>query len=268
MQMLPQRLWAGCGLSFVPVWVSRDPLGMAPVRVQDRRVGAEPGGTDPGVRGMPIPVLELDPLWLGPWAAMLVGQTSRPIAGMAVFTRSEPIPMQRHDELTGYDLVALFRSVASPTALRLATYLAAAPLSLPVMRLVQHVMLPRSRPADLAEVFLSGLLRKVADARPGTMDFDFQPDVRKILLSGLRRTEALQVYRLVSAYVDERLGSTPDFPAIFGPFGTESAGLISRAGDSLTDLLALWLSQYSGLSAASTRKSPTSSPLPSKPSDT
>jgi len=235
LQTLPQRLWAGCGLSFVPVWVSRDPLGMAPVRVQDRRVGAETGGTDPGVRGIPIPVLELDPLWLGPWAAMLVGQTSRPIAGMAVFTRSEPIPVQRHDGLTGYDLVALFRSVASPTALRLATYLAAAPLSLPVMRLVQHVMLPRSRPADLAEVFLSGLLRKVADARPGTMDFDFQPYVRKILLSGLRRTEALKVYRLVSAYVDERLGSTPDFPAIFGPFGPESAALISRVGGSLTD---------------------------------
>lgn len=230
LQMLPQRLWGGCGLSFLPVWVSRNPSGTAPVRVQDRRVRADPGGI-----GMPIPVLELDALWLGPWAAMLAGQAAEPIAGMAVFTRSEPIPMQRHEQLTGYDRVALFRAVASPTALRLATYLAAAPLSLPVMRLVQHVMLPRSGPEDLAEVFLSGLLRRIANAGPGTIEFGFQPDVRKILLSGLRRAEAVRVYRLVSAYVDERLGSTPEFPAVFGSFETEPTGLSSRATDSLTD---------------------------------
>lgn len=235
LQMLPQRLWAGCGLAFTPVWVTRDPPGTARTRVWDRRAGVEAGGSDQGGRGVPIPVLELDALWLGPWAAMLADKTPRLIAGMAVFTRSEPVPVQQHERLTGYDRVALFRSVASPTALRLASYLAAAPLSLPVMRLVQHVMLPRSRPADLAEVFLSGLLRRVANAGPGTMEFDFQPDVRKILLSALRRAEAVRIYRLVSAYVDERLGSPPEFPAVFGPFGPEPAGLTSRVGGSLGD---------------------------------
>ncbi len=235
LQMLPQRLWTGCGLSFAPVWLSRDPSGTAPVRVRDRRIGTDTRSSDRAGRGMPIPVLELDALWLGPWAAMLAGRTPGPIAGMAVFTRSEAVPVQQHERLSGYDRVALFRSVASPTALRLASYLAAAPLSLPVMRLVQHVMLPRSRSADLAEVFLSGLLRRVDHAGPGTMEFDFRPDVRRILLSGLRRAEAVRVYRLVSAYVDERLGSTPDFPAVFGPFGPQPSGLISRVGGSLTD---------------------------------
>jgi tetratricopeptide (TPR) repeat protein len=235
LQMLPQRLWAGCGLSFIPVQISRNPFGTAPARVRDRRTGAEVSASDPGGRGVPIPVLELDARWLGPWAEMLAGQASGPIAGMAVLTRSEPVPVQQYDRLTGYERVTRFRSVASPTALRLAAYLAAAPLSLPVMRLVQHVMLPRSRPADLAEVFLSGLLRRVADAEPGTTEFDFQPDVRKIMLSGLRRAEAMRVFRLVSTYASERLGSTPEFPAVFGPFEAEPMGPVSGVGGSLTD---------------------------------
>ena len=154
---------------------------------------------------------------------------------MAVSSRAEPVPVQRHERLTAFDRVRLFRSTASPSALRLATYLAAAPLSLPVMRLVQHVMTPQSRPSDLAEVFLSGLLRRVADAAPGMMEFDFQPDVRKILLSGLRRAEAVRVYRLVSAHVDQRLGSMPEFPVIFGPIRSAPASLPPQASGSLTD---------------------------------
>ena len=54
----------------------------------------------------------------------------------------------------------LFRSLASPQAFQLATYLAAAPLSLPVMRLVQRVMLPDSLQVHLAEFFLSGLIQR------------------------------------------------------------------------------------------------------------
>jgi tetratricopeptide (TPR) repeat protein len=234
LQVLPQRLWGGCGLSFVPVRISRDSSWTAPARVRDRRVDTA-RTSEADWKGVPIPVLELDARWLGPWAAMLACQSPEPIACMAVFTRSEPVPVRQYERLTAYDRVMLFRSAASPAALRLATYLAAAPLSLPVMRLVQHVMLPDSRPGDLAEVFLSGLLRRVADAGPATMEFDFQPEVRKILLSGLRRAEAVRVYRLVSAYIDERLGSAPQFPAVFGVSETEPAGRAARARAALTD---------------------------------
>lgn len=233
-QMLPQRLWAGCGLPFVPAWLGRDPSGTGAIRVRERVPGQEPGGHT-AMRGVPIPVLELDALWLGPWAEMLAGQVPSPIAGMAVFTRSEPAAVWRPDRLTGYERVTLFRATASPTALRLAIYLAAAPLSLPVMRLVQHVMLPRSGPSDLAEVFLSGLLRRVASAGAAAMEFDFQPGVRKILLSGLRRAEAVRVYRLVSAYVHERLGSSPEFPALFGLSWPEPAVVDFWTGGPLTD---------------------------------
>jgi tetratricopeptide (TPR) repeat protein len=217
-QMLPQRLWAGCGLAFTPVRLKGgDPVDPR-LRIEYR------GGGESGGAGVPIPVLELDARWLGPWASALAGQAAEPIAGMAVYTRDPAAPVQLHDPGNAHDRITLFRSAASPTALKLATYLAAAPLNLPVMRLVQHVMLPASRPADLAEVFLSGLLRRVAHSGRGTVEFDFYPGVREILLGALRRAEAIRVLRLVSAHIGERLGSSPEFSAIFAPGAAGSAG--------------------------------------------
>ena len=65
-QMLPERLWSGCGLPFVPVRIKgKNPAEVA-LRMEDRGGGVEAGGA-----GVPIPVLELDARWLGPWAGAL-----------------------------------------------------------------------------------------------------------------------------------------------------------------------------------------------------
>jgi tetratricopeptide (TPR) repeat protein len=212
-QLLPQRLWARCGLAFIPVRISAESPGrfhQGRLRVELRNDASEPDG-----EGVSIPVLELNARWLGPWASMLAGQAAKPIAGMAVLTRSAPTPVPQRGAANAYERVTTFRSVASPPALRLASYLSAAPLSLPVMRLVQYVMLPQSRPADLAEVFLSGLLRRVSEPGRGIVEFEFLDGVREILLSALRRAEAIRVFQLVSTHIGERLGSQPDFPAMF-----------------------------------------------------
>ena len=217
-QMLPQRLWSGCGLSFVPVRVSAENAGRLATRLHVERQMADQDGWDEGV---PIPVLELHPRWLSPWATMMAeGNTT---AGMVIFSRSVVAASQQPVARTPEDRIALFRSAASPMAWRLATYLAGAPLSLPVMRLVQHVMLPQSRPGDLAEVFLSGLLRHVAEPGSGRAEFEFYPGVREVLRTGLRRAEALRVFRTVSEYIGEQLGSPPEFSAFFA-LGPNTSG--------------------------------------------
>ena len=226
-QLLPQRLWTGCGLLFVPVWIDGDlETGW---RVQHR------GGGTSDSEGLPVPVLELSARWLAPWATALAGQAAGPTAGMAVFTRSAPILVAPQDRMQAYDRVALFRTVASPTAVRLAAYMAAAPLSVALMRLVQHVMLPMSHPADLAEVFLSGLLRRVTEPGRGMAEFEFHPGVRELLLSTLRRAEVIRVLRLVSAHIGEQLGSAPEFAALFTP-GEGTVGPAETArGERFTD---------------------------------
>lgn len=209
-QMLPQRLWAGCGLSFVPVRISVENAGRLAPRLRVERYIADHDGWDESVS---IPVLELHSRWLSPWATMMVeGNTT---AGIVVIRRSVAAASQQPVARTPEDRITLFRSAASPMAWRLATYLAGAPLSLPLMRVVQHVMLPQSRPGDLAEVFLSGLLRRVAGPGPGKVEFEFYPGVREILRTGLRRAEALRVFRTVSEHISEQLGSPLAFSTFF-----------------------------------------------------
>ena len=145
-----------------------------------------------------------------------------------------------------------FRSTVSPTAFRLAAYLSAAPLSLPVIRLVQRVVLPDSRPAHLAEVFLSGLLVRVggqpADLDPDEVEYDFAPGTRALLLSHLSQPEALRVLRRVSEYVSARMGSGVDFPALLAdpelamsqplgkPFASVLTTVLRRLGGSYRSL--------------------------------
>jgi Tubulin like len=144
--------------------------------------------------------------------------------------------------LTGLDPAALverFRSDASPGGFELAGYLAATPLVLPVMRLVQRAMMPHAKPVHLAEVFLSGLLTPVDDVTepggdPELRLYDFRPGVREVLLGTLTRQESLRtldVVAQVSGRVAQRLGGTLNFRALIPD--TASAGVWRLPEESL-----------------------------------
>lgn len=217
LQPLPQRLWWRCGAAFEQV-TFRAPLA----RPANDRLSTRPrdGGVDTP-SGIAVPVLELEPRWFGPWARMIATGGSG-IEGVALFTGS-PVAEARPDEQAGgaqpMEQVVRFRAASSPAAFQLACYLAAAPLQLPVMRLVQRAMLPESTPAHLAEVLLGGLLRRAdpdSPADPEVAEYEFQDGIRDVLLGGLHRGEALQVLRAVWYVLRDRLGSTLDFPALLG----------------------------------------------------
>lgn len=135
------------------------------------------------------------------------------------------------------ELMRRFRAGASPAARRLATYLAAVPLVLPLMLTVQRTMLPGGGPSELAEVLLSGLLShadpagagntvylgdgtgNVAGVEDGPLKdgpwYDFAPGVRELLLNLLSRDEAALILKLASAHVERAFGAgSPNFPAL------------------------------------------------------
>jgi hypothetical protein len=154
--------------------------------------------------GVAIPILEMTQRWLASWAQLVSSTT--PVYAVAAFTRALPAvnedsagPPQDEDPVR---VVERFIANASPDAVRLAGLLAAAPLSLPLMRSIQHEMLPDSHPQQLAEVYLGGLLRSVTawgtqgEVRHDT--FDFLDGVRDVLLGMIRKSEALNVMTLVS----------------------------------------------------------------------
>ena len=214
-QPLPQRMWARYCPPFTPVLMRAPEPGTPNSRLQVRL--RSPYGQDPAGPGVPVPVVELEARWLGPWAALVAGGEPTWSPGVAYFAGPGEQPPGPGDCADPLDAVLQFRSSASPIAFQLAGFLAATPLSPSLMWVVQRVMLPRSRPGHLAEVFLSGLIHDggTRPAGPAGVQYDFRPGVRELLLSGLTRTEVLRVWAEVSRFVSDRLGSALDFRAMF-----------------------------------------------------
>ncbi|WP_406446137.1 FxSxx-COOH system tetratricopeptide repeat protein [Streptomyces sp. NBC_01613] len=232
-QPLDRRLW------------HRTALRPAPVTLRASRPGAANSSlhtdTDTDSPGLLVPVMELAPAALQMWARLVARPEESPFQGFAVCPESdghsptppdgpEPVPTRRDERLSPLDRVLAFRAEASPQAFELAGYLSAAPLFLPVMRLVQQVMAPRTTPSHLAEVFLSGLLHPVAPGHPHTSEqteFDFPEAVRSLLLGSLHQQESRRVLAAVSDYLAEHSSAPYRFDATLADPSSELPSWIS-----------------------------------------
>lgn len=175
----------------------------------------------PTPSGVPLPVLNLDPVTLSKWAKLAAGvpAASTPAYLLPPVPANSPIDQVSANALDPDTIVNTFLGSASPVAQHLAGLLAAAaPLSLPVARLVQGALLSESRQIHLAEVWLSGLLRptnapETSETDPDELIYEFQPGVRERLYSLAPATESLAVLRAVSGYIGARMGQPKDFRA-------------------------------------------------------
>lgn len=216
-QPLPQRMWLRTHL---------------PARrgVLHRREG--PAGSllfrpdkEPVAFGaLPVPVLALRRESVEGWARLVSGATGQSLAAAAGWVRADhpasAAPVRAAQERSGADRVRAFWRPASSEARRLAAYLSAVPLYLPVMQLVQHAMLAGSGPDVLSEVLLSGLLRRREDADdPRAVRYDFLPGVATELRSRLSVDEVELLFKHCSEYVERKFGrSARNFPALAGAF--------------------------------------------------
>ncbi|KAB2342160.1 SAV_2336 N-terminal domain-related protein [Actinomadura rudentiformis] len=208
LQPLVERLWRRSAAPVVP--------GLA--------MSSHPGAPNTDLRfvpyegrpqnALPIPVLEIKPDWLADWTRLVTasGGEGKPTAITYVTGEPRPTaaPPHRERELPIEEQVARFYAAASTTAAELAAHVAVSVPALPVMRLIQQRLLPASRPGDLAEVLLSGLLQPV-DADRGV--YDFVPGAREALLATLPRPESLataDVLAEVSAEIQARAGSAAE----------------------------------------------------------
>lgn len=269
LQVLPSRLWHRTALRPAPVR-ARGTDGPRPTlqyRTSARLPGIPRGraGAADRDRIRWLPVLEVAGPWLAPWAELVSGDTTdwtRMLATpLTVVDRPRP-PDPAEEPATPAEWIGRFEAGYSVEAFRLLRLLAAAPLSLPVMRLVQRTLLRGSTPMHLAEIFLSGLLVRRTPARPGedpdTVQYDFRDGVREALLARLTRTESLRVFQHVMAGVGERVsetfGGVTDFAALAAtgatgdlgglelpegsrPFAEVALTVIRRAGGDYVDVV-------------------------------
>ncbi|MER5940297.1 TIR-like protein FxsC [Streptomyces sp. NPDC001928] len=219
LQVLPSRLWHRTALRALPVRARGAETHRAAIEV--RSTGPLPGiargraGAADRAQIRWLPTLEVSGDWLGPWARLVSGRTVErvPLQAVPLTVAQRPGPADPMDEPnTPAGWISRFEEGYSPEAFGLLRLLAAAPLSLPVMRLVQRTMVPSSTPMHLAEIFVSGLLVRRTPAEPGEdpdgVLYDFRDGVRDTLLERLTRTESLLVLEQVIDGVSERVAAT------------------------------------------------------------
>ncbi|QSB15796.1 tetratricopeptide repeat protein [Natronosporangium hydrolyticum] len=214
-QLLPQQHWHRSGLcpERLRLWAPRPGAANGELSWWRREPWLEPADESGSAteRPVPVPVLELRPRWLAAWAQLVAGDhggwlglpavlATRP-APAAVDTPAVPAePGERRP--AARQRVREFAARATPLAVRLAGLLAAAPLSVALIRELQHRLLPDSDATHLAEVLTSGLLRPVPEVAAGEspmVTLEFEPGVREELLTAGRRADAPRVWRVVEA---------------------------------------------------------------------
>ncbi|MFF0107447.1 FxSxx-COOH system tetratricopeptide repeat protein [Streptomyces hirsutus] len=216
LHLLPQQLWYRTGpdvhrmrLSSSRAWAPNEALDwelrtspLEPVDDPDARTGV-----------VPVPVLEMTECSLSGWVDLVTGRADGWMEASAVRARTwkrradaaravpwlEDVP-DPASAVQPRERVLEFRAAASPTAFALATRLAAAPLTLPVMRAVT-ASVPGAGPAHLTELLMSGLVRPAGTDVERAVDvaFAFGPDIRQELLASSRRRDTVRVLHDVRA---------------------------------------------------------------------
>lgn len=199
-QLLPTHLRHRSSLFPQAVTLEAGGFGAA-----NRRLGlAEPaGGPDP-TRPLPrtdgdtlaVPVLSLKPGSLAAWADLVVGERGVRRELPVVFTGSlhagHPAPGLRPPQRPQGATVAVrrFFTLATPTARRLATQLAAVPFEFDLIQQLRNRTMPEVGAEPLAEILMGGLIDWDHD---GTRRPEFAAGVREALLATTTRTQLARV---------------------------------------------------------------------------
>ena len=237
LQPLPPTLWSGTALQPTRLTLTA-PVGGTP----NQRLGSgDPLLPDviSVLPAVPVPLIELSAGQLRGWALLAAagGTVTLPVIDARAPAPAGPTAgRQAVEQAPAEARLAAFRTAASPQAYQLAAHLSTVqPLTLPVMRVVQEAVLPRSHPGYLAEVFLGGLLHATsAYATSADAVYALHPGVAELLMAAVDTGDALNTVRVVSAFLERPTARTASLSAVLpDPHGT---GRIPDGGHALAEV--------------------------------
>ena len=249
-QMLPQNLWRRTSLgreARVRAW---GPLPGVPNAQLDASLDDSMfNEDDEPPPGLVVPVVSLDPLLMRRWARVVAGAAGVTTTGYILNPTGRDLPPVspiRH--LDPRQLLQHFEDHASPEAYELAVLLAAVPVTISVINLVQQEMLPESRQMHAAEVLLSGLLRQTTPLDqmqdPDEIAYEFVDGIRELLLEAAPLVRPVEVIERLSSFIADHLRGEEEMqsrvagvggPAVAGggaqrPFARISPALLRGLG--------------------------------------
>ncbi|HEY9817372.1 MAG TPA: SAV_2336 N-terminal domain-related protein, partial [Candidatus Obscuribacterales bacterium] len=262
-QLFPERLWSRTALSdghIVRLRAIAPGLPSALLDMDNAPVlsGAsaddwDDDGQDPAQdddqRLLTLPIVTLNPQSMLRWARVVAGMGDTPTPGRAFELSMIRQIAQDYDASreaiaqspprTARQRVALFRASASETAEKLAGYMAATPVSLPVIDLLRDVFVPEARQDHVAEVLLSGLLQRCDQVDDEVCRYRFFGDeqtvgegdrVRDLLLDGVPVQRTVEVLNHLTLLIQDRAGNTlTSFEAFLAAFEESGTALEARA---------------------------------------
>ncbi len=222
LQWMPERRWPHTALGAADALAWQPRPGAAQVELQWQR----PRWLDADEAVQAVPLAALTPASLATLSAVLMAKPGAKIGAALLWPSAQASTGEegKPEPADADERIRRFLGLASPRLLQAAVQLsAAAPLTLPVVRLVHHVMQPGAPAEDLPLLLLSGLLERQSAQRqeeaPGGRDdddvsFEFAPGVRAALQRSLSKSDAAAVRHAVSTYIAERSGAALDFSAL------------------------------------------------------
>lgn len=254
--LLPWPMWRNTGLRVHRLAFQASIPGVANRNLfwRPQAAAAKPLYEDLG-NLTPVPVLELDARWLRPWARLVAGNPPGWTKLPAILLDASPgIELAAVDDAPGEAArrVAEFRAMADPVTFDLATYLAAAPLDLDVMRAVQKAVLPSSNLTHLSEFLACGPVDQIEPVNHGSIqvNYRFEPGARAELLAAGRRFGTAHVMQVVERCVPEARG----FGLLLNDDSTEADASAVTLGEPLLGIRATALAAMSANHFAASRR--------------
>ena len=218
-QVLPEWLWARSALGVARPVLLRS---SAPKVPNQRLIMTALDFLDENdvVNRLKVPIVALEPESLRDWAQMVASGGYVQTKGFLLALDAKKFDVSSEStenssvKLSGKQRLQIFHLNASPMARKLAGLLASAPISLPIVRLIQQTMLPGSSQVHVAEVFLGGILKPLSPINKGVeadkMEYDFVDGVRGLLLDAVPLAESTKVLLKITEYINQRPGLSVD----------------------------------------------------------
>ncbi|MFK8186507.1 MAG: SAV_2336 N-terminal domain-related protein, partial [Phormidesmis sp.] len=239
-QLLPERLWPQTELGYgdsVQLSALQAGVPNTHLTVEGATRWQLEKGPLPEPLAVPVVTLEAGPM--RQWAKVVAGRGNERTPGVWFdIGLLQQFPSEGVERWAGLSAEAnvnrFLASGASPVAKQLVRLMAAAPVSLSVVHLLQEKMLRSATPVHVAEVYMSGLLcDEGGHNSDGEPIYDFKEGVRDRLIKVSDPDLTIQVFTQLTEKIKEELGdageSIESFDALLSPDPdwVKSSGLVA-----------------------------------------